>query len=134
MHKVITYTAPNGERLSLTGTQESALARSGVWPRNKSGEFCQVHQGLHEGLPDWTDETIEVVTGIAQGQAVAVDHEHIGAAHEALRMCGLNAHGVEVGNATPRTEIRPGLEPEDRQQPMSWNTCESAIPARGDSW
>ena len=134
MQKVITYSAPNGERISLTPPQERVLAQSGVWPRNRSGEFCQIHKGLHPGRPDWTDETIRVVTEIACGHVVAVRHEHAEVAYTALRMCGLDAHGVEVGNATPRIEIRPGVEPEGREQPISGDTRESAIPAPGGNW
>ena len=57
--KVITYQAPNGEKIDLTRAQRRTLERAGTWLKTSRGEeYCQVSHGLHLGEPTFTDEQI----------------------------------------------------------------------------
>lgn len=56
--QVITWQAPNGSTINLAPQQADTLRAAGVWPRNRSGEYCQVSHGLHHGHPTWSGEFI----------------------------------------------------------------------------
>jgi hypothetical protein len=49
--RVVTWSAPSGGTIDIcTACQERLEAAGEGWPRNRSGqEYCQVHQGLHNG-------------------------------------------------------------------------------------
>lgn len=51
--RVVTYQAPNGATIDISPSQAEELRKLGIWPRNSSGEFCQVHRGLHGGKPTY---------------------------------------------------------------------------------
>lgn len=47
--KVITYQAPNGEKIDLTEKEIRNYKKSGTWPKNSIGqEYCSVSKGLHK--------------------------------------------------------------------------------------
>lgn len=48
--KVVTYRAPNGRSIDICQTCADRLTAAGEWPRNVSGEYCQVSHGLHRGV------------------------------------------------------------------------------------
>jgi len=51
MKKVITYSAPNGEKMNICPACEKKL--EGNWPKNRRGEeFCSVSHGKHLGHCD----------------------------------------------------------------------------------
>lgn len=58
--RVITWATPTGHTIDITPAQEEILRASGRWPREASGEYCQVHRGLHhtDAGPTYTDEEI----------------------------------------------------------------------------
>ena len=48
--KVVTWNAPNGEKIDVCLDCERDLKE---WPRNTTGqEYCQVYKGLHKGQCD----------------------------------------------------------------------------------
>lgn len=60
--QVITYQTPNdANRLDLTADQVDRFDAAGVWPRTADGAFCNVHHGLHEGIPDLDDDEVEAL-------------------------------------------------------------------------
>ena len=64
--KVVTFQAPNGETIDLSGSQVAMLEREQKWPRNSRGEeFCSVSRGLHEGTPTYSDAQLRIEVGIA---------------------------------------------------------------------
>ena len=48
--KVVTYRAPNGRSIDICPPCADRLTAAGEWPRNASGEYCQVSHGLHRGV------------------------------------------------------------------------------------
>jgi len=48
--KVVTYRAPNGRSIDICPTCADRLTAGDEWPRNPSGEYCQVSHGLHRGV------------------------------------------------------------------------------------
>jgi len=59
MKKVITYSAPNGEEISLCAACVKKL--SGNWPKNSWGEeFCTVSHGRHSGYCCKCEKTVNL--------------------------------------------------------------------------
>jgi len=59
MKTIITYQAPDGEKINLTPCQVARLRQEGRWLRNAHGaEFCTVSHGRHWGWPSYSDEEL----------------------------------------------------------------------------
>ncbi len=78
--KVVTYQAPDGATINLTAGQVQDLENWGVWPRNRSGEFCQVSHGLHRGAPTYSGQELAVLINYLRGADPAFGRwcEHYG--------------------------------------------------------
>lgn len=56
--QVVTWST-GGEKIDVTESQEAAMKKAGVWPKNDLGsEYCQVSRGKHHGSPTYTDAEI----------------------------------------------------------------------------
>lgn len=69
-----------------------------------------------------------IISAIAAGRVAAVKRDEYGDALGAVRAAGYRCHGVSVGNAVPRFEVRPGDQPERGPEPVPDNPGEPQAP------
>lgn len=73
MNDVISYQAPHGgPHINLTEWQIAQFRAAGFWPKNPIGqEYCNVHRGLHWGMPTWSDARALEMAEVARRDADA---------------------------------------------------------------